>query len=238
MKEEGSAAGKGPLVLVSGGNRGIGFEACRALAARGARVLLGARRPADGEKAAKLLAGAGSVAPVALDVTDPASIEALARAVSRDRGALDALVNNAGVFLDRVESAATVSDETIAKTLETNLYGAWRLCRAFAPGMAARGRGRIVNVSSGLGALSSMGAGNPSYRVSKAALNALTLVLSAELKSAGVGVVSFSPGWVATDMGGKNAPRSPKAAGEEFAAAVLDDERTGVFLYQGKEIPW
>ncbi len=238
MKAKKNISDAGPLVLVSGGNRGIGFEACRALAARGARVLLGARRPEDGKKAAGALAKAGNVTAVALDVADPRSIEALAARVAKEFGSLDVLVNNAGVFLDRGASAATVSDEAIAKTLETNLYGAWRLSRAFAPGMAARGRGRIVNVSSGLGALSSMGGGNPAYRVSKAALNALTLILSAELKASGVGVISFCPGWVATDMGGAGAPRAPQVAGEELASAALDDRRTGVFIREGKEIPW
>ncbi len=238
MKAKKNISDAGPLVLVSGGNRGIGFEACRALAARGARVLLGARRPEDGKKAAGALAKAGNVTAVALDVADPRSIEALAARVAKEFGSLDVLVNNAGVFLDRGARAAPVSDEAIAKTLETNLYGAWRLSRAFAPGMAARGRGRIVNVSSGLGALSSMGGGNPAYRVSKAALNALTLILSAELKASGVGVISFCPGWVATDMGGAGAPRAPQVAGEELASAALDDRRTGVFIREGKEIPW
>ena len=229
---------KAPLVLVTGGNRGIGFEACRALAARGARVLLGARKAEDGEKAAKSLAKEGSVTAVVLDVADPKSIDALAARVAKEHGALDVLVNNAGVYLDGSANAGTVSDETIRRTLETNVYGPWHLVQAFVPAMAKHGRGRIVNVSSGMGALSSMGANAPSYRVSKAALNALTLVMAAEFKAAGVGVISFCPGWVATDMGGPSAPRRPKDAGEELAAAALDDDRTGVFIREGKEIPW
>lgn len=231
-------ATKSPLVLVTGGNRGIGFEACRALAAKGARVLLGARRPAEGEKAAKLLALAGTVIPVPLDAADPRSIEALAARVEREYGALDALVNNAGVYLDEASTAVTVADDVVEKTLRTNLLGPWRLARAFVPAMEASGRGRVVNVSSGMGALSSMNAGHSSYRVSKAAVNALTLVMAAELKPSGVTVISFCPGWVATDMGGPSAPRSPKVAGEELAAAALEDDRTGVFIREGKEIPW
>jgi len=238
MKKENKSSGEGPLVLVSGGNRGIGFEACRALAARGARVLLGARRAEDGEKAAKLLAKAGTVTAVKLDVADPKSIDALAARVAREHGALDALVNNAGVYLDGSANALTVPDETAVRTVETNLYGPWRMARAFAPAMAKRGRGRIVNVSSGMGALSSMGANAPSYRVTKAALNALTLVLAAEFKGAEIGVISFCPGWVATDMGGPSAPRSPKDAGEELAIAALEDDRTWVFIREGKEIAW
>ena len=227
-----------PVVLVSGGNRGIGFEACRALAEAGATVLLGARKAADGERAAKELSKAGSVVALALDLSDPKSVLTLKARVEKEFGSLDVLVNNAGVYLDEGKNALQVSEETIAKTLAANLLGAWRLCRAFAPGMSAERRGRIVNVSSGMGAMSSMGADAPSYRVSKAALNALTLVLAAELKPAGVSVVSFCPGWVATDMGGANAPRTPKSAGEALATAALDDDRTGVFIRDGQIIPW
>jgi NAD(P)-dependent dehydrogenase (short-subunit alcohol dehydrogenase family) len=227
-----------PVVLVSGGNRGIGFEACRALASAGATVLLGAREPADGARAARELAKAGAVEAVTLDVADPESVSALAARVKKEYGALDVLINNAGVYLDEGKDALRVSEKVIEKTLSTNLLGAWRLCGAFGPGMEARRRGRIVNVSSGLGAISSMAGGTPSYRVSKAALNALTLVLAAELAPAGVSVVSFCPGWVATDMGGANAPRTPRSAGAALAAAALDDARTGVFLRDGAVIPW
>ena len=227
-----------PVVLVSGGNRGIGFEACRALAAAGAAVLLGARKSSDGEKAAGELSKSGSVTPVSLDVADAKSVAALKARVEKEFGALDVLINNAGVYADGGKSALSVSEEVIEKTLSTNLLGAWRLCRALAPGMSAKRRGRIVNVSSGMGALSSMGADAPSYRVTKAALNALTLVLAAELKPAGVSVVSFCPGWVATDMGGANAPRTPESAGKALAIAALDDDRTGVFIRDGQIISW
>lgn len=227
-----------PVVLVSGGNRGIGFEACRAMLSAGATVLLGARKLADGERAAKELAKAGQAIPVPLDVTDDKSVAAAQAKVLEDFGALDVLVNNAGVYLDEQHDALGVSEDVIEKTLQTNLVGAWRLVRAFAPAMVEKKRGRIVNVSSGLGAMASMSGGNASYRVSKAALNALTLILSAELSPAGIGVISFCPGWVATDMGGKNAPRTPKSAGEALAAAALEDSRTGVFVRDGQVIPW
>jgi NAD(P)-dependent dehydrogenase (short-subunit alcohol dehydrogenase family) len=227
-----------PVVLVTGGNRGIGFEACRALAEAGATVLLGARKLSDGESRARELAEAGSVVAVPLDVADPKSVAALKARVEKEFGSVDVLINNAGVYADDGKGVLSVPEEVIEKTLSTNLLGAWSLCRAFAPGMADKRRGRIVNVSSGMGALSSMGADAPSYRVSKAALNALTLVLAAELKPAGVSVVSFCPGWVATDMGGKNAPRTPESAGKALATAALDDERTGVFIRDGQIIPW
>ncbi|MDE2491469.1 MAG: SDR family NAD(P)-dependent oxidoreductase [Elusimicrobia bacterium] len=221
-----------PVVLVTGGNRGIGLEACRALAARGARVLLGAR----GEKEGKAAAADAGAEFAALDVTDPKSVAALKKRVEKDFGALDVLVNNAGMYSQA--GALDASDEEIAAVLSTNLQGAWRMCRAFAPAMKTRGRGRIVNVSSGMGALSSMAAGSSAYRVSKAALNALTLTLADELKPSGVSVVSLCPGWVRTRMGGASAPRDPKDAGAAVAEAALGDARSGVFVRDGKEIAW
>ncbi len=227
-------SGRAPVVLVTGGNRGIGLEACRALAARGARVLLGARDLEDGRRAA---AGIGADAEaVALDVTDPAGADALKTRVEKEFGALDALVNNAGVY-SRANALET-TDTEISAVLAANLLGAWRMCRAFAPAMAKKGRGRIVNVSSGMGALSSMDAGSAAYRVSKAALNALTLTLASELKPAGVAVVSLCPGWVRTRMGGETAPRSPELAGKTVADAVLSDARTAVFVRDGQELAW
>jgi NAD(P)-dependent dehydrogenase (short-subunit alcohol dehydrogenase family) len=221
-----------PVVLVTGGNRGIGREACRTLAARGARVLLGARDAAEG-KAAAADTGAEFVS---LDVDDAKSVAALKSRVEKDCGALDVLINNAGMYSQA--AVLDASDAEVSSVLSTNLQGVWRLCRAFAPAMKKRGRGRIVNVSSGMGALSSMAAGSAAYRVSKAALNALTLSLADELKSSGVAVVSFCPGWVRTRMGGSSAPRDPKDAGAALAAAALDDARTAVFLRDGKEIAW
>lgn len=228
----------GPVVLVSGGNRGIGFETCRALAARGARVLLGSRKHAEGERAARLLAKIGRVEAVALDVSDPKSVAALKTRVEKEFGALDALINNAGVYLDGSADSLRVPEKTIETTLQVNVQGAWRLCQAFGPAMSKRGKGRIVNLSSGMGALASMTGGYGAYRVSKAALNALTLVLADELKPSGVSVVSLCPGWVATEMGGAAAPRTPASAGDAVAKAALDDQRTGVFLRDGKEIAW
>jgi NAD(P)-dependent dehydrogenase (short-subunit alcohol dehydrogenase family) len=227
-------SGRGPVVLVTGGNRGIGLEACRALAAGGARVLLGSRDLSDGKRAAAEI-GKG-VEAVALDVADPKSVDALKARVEKEFGALDALVNNAGVYSKA--SALETNDSEIQTVLSANLMGAWRMCRAFAPAMAKKGRGRIVNVSSGMGALSSMDAGSAAYRVSKAALNALTLTLAAELKPAGVAVVSLCPGWVRTRMGGETAPRSPELAGKTVADAVLSDSRTAVFIRDGQELAW
>jgi NAD(P)-dependent dehydrogenase (short-subunit alcohol dehydrogenase family) len=226
----------GPVVLVTGGNRGIGFEACRALAAKGARVLLGSRTSADGETAARELAKSGDVRAVAVDAADPKSVAALKARVEKEFGALDVLINNAGAYSQA--GALDAAEDEIAAVFAVNIQGAWRLCRAFVPAMAARKKGRVINVSSGMGALSSMSAGSAAYRVSKAALNAFTLTLADEIRASGVTVVSLCPGWVRTRMGGDGAPRDPKEAGLAVAVAALDDARTGVFLRDGKEISW
>src|SRR5208282_242607 len=168
-----------PIALVTGGNRGIGREVCRQLAENRMRVLLGARDAAKGEAAAREMARDGlDVEAVALDVTDATSIRGLG-----DRlGAVDVLINNAGVDYDTDQTPIGADLARVRETFETNLFGAWAIAQAVAPGMRRRRWGRIVNVSSGAGTLASMGRGPPGYSASKAALNALTRLLAGELK--------------------------------------------------------
>jgi len=135
--------------LVTGGNRGIGLEVCRQLARRGVAVLLGSRDPGLGEEAARSLAGEGLVEAVDLDVADAASIETCARLLARRGVRVDILVNNAAVMCRG--DALSVADVDLLESLQVNLLGAWRCCRAFLPAMAAAGWGRVVNVSSGWG---------------------------------------------------------------------------------------
>ncbi len=205
--------------LVTGANRGIGLEVCRQLAQAGMRVLLGARDVAKGESAAKSLALEGlEVRAVRLDVTSPDSVMALAR---DHAPCVDVLVNNAGVDYDTHQTALTADLIRVRQTFETNLFGTWAAAQAFAPGMHARGWGRIVNVSSGAGSLADMGHGPPGYISSKAALNALTRLLAAELAGTGVLVNSVCPSWVATDMGGSGGRPLRDGAASVVWAVVL-----------------
>ena len=221
------------VALVTGANRGIGLEVCRQLAARGARVFLGARDYENGAEAARRLSG--DVNPVALDVNDSDAPHRLAAAI----GPVDILINNAGVHYDTWETALKADWRIVREAFETNVFGAWRMAQAFAPEMRVRGWGRIVNVSSGAGSLAVMGAGTPAYATSKAALNALTRVLAGELSGNGVLVNAVCPGWVATDMGGSGGrPVADGAASVLWAVDLPDEGPTGGFFRDGRPIAW
>lgn len=186
------------VAVVTGGNKGIGLEICRQLAAKGLRVVLTARDQKQGQAAAQALSKAGGeIGFHPLDVTDPAQIAELAQWVERELGGADVLVNNAGILIDgRSASVLAVDPDVFQETLETNFFGPLRLAQALVPGMVQRRYGRIVNLSSGLGQLGEMGDGTPSYRTSKAALNTLTRMLAAATRGKGVLVNSMCPGWV------------------------------------------
>jgi NAD(P)-dependent dehydrogenase (short-subunit alcohol dehydrogenase family) len=229
------------LALVTGANRGIGREIVRQLAAKGLTVILAARDPAKAAAAAHDLAGGpGHVVGRELDVTDSGSIGRLAAAVEAEFGKLDVLVNNAGVLFDAESSAVSVDLAIVQKTLDTNLLAAWRVAQVFAPLLKRSGHGRIVNMSSQLGQLQGMHDGYPSYRVSKTALNAVTLMLADALKTDRVLVNSCCPGWVKTDMGGPNAPGTVEQGADTpvWLATLPDDGPTGGFFQGRKRIPW
>jgi NAD(P)-dependent dehydrogenase (short-subunit alcohol dehydrogenase family) len=207
---------------------------CRQLAQRGYVVLLGARDAARGARAARQL-GARSISPIVLDVADDDSVRAAASGLDR----LDVLVNNAAILYDTWQRGIDADLDQVHEAFETNLLGAWRTTQAVLPLLRASPAGRIVNVSSGAGALHDMGGGTPAYRTSKAALNALTRVLAAELRSDAVLVNAVCPGWVATDMGGSGGrPVAEGAAGIVWAATLPDDGPTSGFFRDGRAIDW
>jgi NAD(P)-dependent dehydrogenase (short-subunit alcohol dehydrogenase family) len=232
------APGGSPVALVTGGNRGIGLEVCRALAALGYAVVLGSRDPARGHAAAASIGGAPVVA-CALDVADDASVQSAAAWVQDRFGRCDALVNNAAIHYDTWQRAESADLGVVHDAMETNLFGAWRMTLALLPMLRASGRGRVVNVSSGGGSLSSMGAGTPAYHVSKAALNALTRTLAAEVRRDGVLVNAICPGWTATDMGeGGGRPIPDGAASVVWGVTLPDHGPTGGFFRDGQALEW
>ena len=231
------------VALVTGANRGIGFEIARQLAEIGNRVILSARNLAQGEAAAKILASNDVKAFAAeLDVTDEATIEKLTRKIDLDFGRLDILVNNAGILIDETDLPSETAPQTTRTTLETNLLGPWRLCQAFIPMMKRNNYGRIVNVSSGAGALSEMSDSlyAPAYSISKTALNALTIMFASELRGSNILVNAVCPDWVRTDMGGTSAPRSAKEGADTavWLATLPDDGPTGGFFRDRSKIEW
>jgi NAD(P)-dependent dehydrogenase (short-subunit alcohol dehydrogenase family) len=232
-------AENGRVALVSGGNRGIGLEIVRQLAERGLTVVLGSR---DGEqgRAAAAERLSGGVVVRQLDVADPESVDRLSRSVAGEFGRLDVLVNNAGITNDEGQRGVDADLERVREALETNLFGAWRLCEVAIPFMQRHGYGRIVNISTGMAALEDMGGGSPGYRVSKTGLNALTRILASELRGSGILVNSVCPGWVQTDMGGSRAPRPVEegAEGAVWAATLPNNGPTGGFFRDRRQIPW
>jgi NAD(P)-dependent dehydrogenase (short-subunit alcohol dehydrogenase family) len=230
-----------PIALVTGAGRGIGREVARQLAARGHVVVLTARGGEKAATAARELADetGGTVIPQQLDVADPASIEAMATALRDDPGRLDVLVNNAGVVIDGGVAGADPDFDAIQATLDTNFFGAYRVTVALLPLLRNSPHPRIVSVSSGMGGVAEMGGWVPGYRVSKAALNAMTRILSTELADDGVLVNSACPGFVASDMGSqwgakKSVPDG--AAGVVWLATLPDEGPTGGFFRDGEPV--
>lgn len=237
---------KQQVALVTGSNRGIGFEIAKQLSMMEIEVILTSRNSANGEAAARKLArdGMKKVVPMELDVSDQVSVDKLSDEVEKTFGKLDILVNNAAILIDKDNvTASNTNLETVNATLQTNLIGAWRMCKAFIPLMKKNGYGRIVNVSSGSGEfeyMASSGGYWPAYSVSKASLNALTVMLASELRGTNILVNSVCPGWVRTDMGGTNATRSVEegAATPVWLATLADGGPTGHNFFDKKQISW
>lgn len=231
---------EGRIAVVTGANRGIGREVARQLAARDVTVVLAARDPAKGEAAARTLDPTGErVAPVPLDVADAASVDRFAAWAGDTLDRVDVLVNNAAVHYDTWQRGTDADVAVVHEAFETNLFGAWRVTQALLPLLRAGQHGRIVNVSSEGGSLTSMGAGTPAYSTSKAALNALTRVLAAELRVDRILVNAVCPGWTATDMGGGGGrPVEQGAASVLWAVDLSDGGPTGGFYRDGRPLPW
>jgi NAD(P)-dependent dehydrogenase (short-subunit alcohol dehydrogenase family) len=229
-----------PVAVVTGANRGIGREVVRQLAESGYLVVLGARDAQRGRAAADDLGGeAAGIVARQLDVADDAGVRAAADWVGDAFGRCDALVNNAAIEYDTDARATSADLDRVHRAMETNLYGAWRCALAFLPLLRRSPHPRLVNVSSGGGSISSMGAGTPAYSVSKAALNALTRILAAELRGDGVLVNAVCPGWVETNMGGPGGrPVADGAASVTWAVRLGDDGPNGGFFRDGRPVEW
>ena len=230
------------IAVVTGANRGIGLEISRQLAKQGVHVVLTARSAAKAAGACQKLKDEGlAVAYHPCDVTDVTAVQILRDYIKKNHGAADILVNNAGVMLDpKGSNASEMSPDVLHNTMATNVYGPAMLCRALVPLMRDKGYGRIVNVSSGLGQLSESGRGTPAYRISNTALNSFTRALAAELSDTAILVNSMCPGWVKSDMGGPNAPRTLEQGAETavWLATLQSDGPRGGFFRDKQPIAW
>jgi NAD(P)-dependent dehydrogenase (short-subunit alcohol dehydrogenase family) len=226
------------IALVTGANKGIGLEVVRQLAARGWHVFLTGRSLASVRKAAAPLGP--SVTAVPLDVTSRISVDAAFSVVSQTVTHLDVLVNNAGILDDDDLSIFDLDPQRLRRMFETNTIGALIVTQVFLPLLRKSQSGRIINVSSGAGQLTGMGTWAPAYSISKTALNGVTGQFAAALADSKIAVNSVCPGWVRTDMGGRQAPRSVEEGADTIVwlAAEAPQTMTGLFVRDRKPIPW
>ncbi|MCR2807592.1 SDR family oxidoreductase [Paenibacillus soyae] len=232
------------IALVTGAGKGIGYEIARQLGKQGMEVLIGARSlPKAEEAAARLQAEQIEAKPIELDITNADHIRSAAEFISRKYGKLDVLVNNAGTFLDHEGTDVDV----MRRSFETNFFGAYALTNALLDLIKASPAGRIVNQSSILGSMTTIltnemfgRASAPAYTVSKAALNAWTAQLSITLRGTPVKVNACHPGWVKTDMGGKDAIMEIEEGAETavYLATLPADGPSGGYFHKTEALPW
>jgi NAD(P)-dependent dehydrogenase (short-subunit alcohol dehydrogenase family) len=237
------------VALVTGANKGIGFEIVKKLAAQKITVLIGARNQEHGVKAQEQLRRYEPDAHfILLDVTDVMSIQAAVGRIKDEFRRLDILVNNAGIMIDSETGITELNSTIFQNTLETNALGPLLLIQACLPMMKAQNYGRIVNLSSTLGSLSDIASPDsphakvkaPAYRLSKTILNGITVLLASEMRGTNILVNSACPGWVRTDIGGDQAPLSPEQGADTpvWLATLPDGGPSGGFFRERQPIPW
>lgn len=245
------------ITLITGADKGIGFETAKELGQKGQHILVGARDQQRGEKAVEKLEAAGVQATfIQLDVTNKAQIAAAAEKIKADYGYLSILINNAGIAMGQHQPASEMSTETMRQEFDVNFFGLVDVTQAMIPLLKAGQPAKIINVSSNMGSLglatdpnsrfynvSSLG-----YQASKASVDFATILLSKELITEGITVNSVNPGWTATNFGGRSS-ESIKPAGMQdvamgaaqivkMASLPLADPQTGTFTENEGTLPW
>jgi NAD(P)-dependent dehydrogenase (short-subunit alcohol dehydrogenase family) len=230
---------QGKSALVTGGNKGIGFAICQSLLKEGFEVILAARSLDKAKQAIDKLQSS-QVHPLILNVTDDNSIHDAVGSIQREFDRIDVLVNNAGIYPDEGVNILTIDRDLLDRTMNTNTFGSIRTAQAFLPLLEKASAARIINVSSGYGALGGLSADVPSYCLSKLALNGATIMLAEALQPKGIAVYAMCPGWVQTDMGGTSAPRTPEQGADTaiWLATEAPANLSGKFFRDRKEISY
>lgn len=225
-------------VLITGANRGIGWQTARELCGIGYRVYLGTRDAKVSGEAVKDIKEEAFW--ITVDVSDSESIRHAAKWLIKREVTLDVLINNAGILPDEGLAITNISRGQLVATFQTNTFGPIEVTQAFLPLLRRSEAARVINVSSGYGQLEGLSADVPSYCLSKLTLNGVTLMLADKLRADGISINSVCPGWVRTDMGGSSATRSVEqgAAGIVWLAREAPHEFTGKFFRDGQEIEW
>jgi len=228
------------IVLVTGGNRGIGFAIAQGLLQKGCEVIITARSLDKAQESAEKLQALGKVTPIELDVTDDHSIAQAVENLCQQVNQLDILINNAGIYPDEGVNILTISRDLLESTLNANTFGAIRMVQTFLPLLEKSQDARVINVSSGYGEINGLSADVPSYCLSKLALNGATIMLAQALRSNEIAVNAMCPGWVRTDMGGATASRSPEQGADTaiWLATEASRNETGKFWRDRKIISY
>ena len=225
-------------IFITGGNRGIG-KGLVEIFSEDSKVFFSVR---DEHKAKSVIDSIGNenIDYIIMDVADERNVLNGTESLKEKTDSIDILINNAGILIPGLKhkiDALETDDESILKTFNINTVGVLRVCKAVLPLM--RPTSRIINISSGMGQMEGMATGSIAYRLSKSALNALTIVLSQELSSKDIKVNAICPGWVQTDMGGYEATLTVKESVESIKKfALSDDFPNGKFLRHGEILPW
>lgn len=230
-------------ILVTGANRGIGRAICKGLLTKGHRIILTSRSLINAEKAKQDLNVNGDQLHILeLDATDDRSINSAAKQISTLFPCIDVLINNAGIYPDGKNKAniLNIERDLLVDTFNTNTFGPIKVVQAFLPLLEKSSDARIVNLSSGYGQLDGLSADVPSYCLSKLTLNGVTIMLHQALQKKKISVFSMCPGWVHTDMGGSNAPRTPEEGADTaiWLATEASPKQSGKMFRDRQVIPW
>jgi NAD(P)-dependent dehydrogenase (short-subunit alcohol dehydrogenase family) len=220
------------IILVTGGNRGIGLEICRQLAKQGNTVLMASRNLTKAEEIIKKMKG--EIIPLKLDITQEEDIQEAFKFISDKFGKLDVLINNAGI-MSTTTSASEANISEVKKVMDTNFFATWNLTVQLLPMIKKSSDGRIINMSSIMGALNELTGGHAGYRLSKTALNGLSIQLSNEL-SPEIKVYAVHPGWVKTEMGGPNAQLSVEQGADTAVWLATENNVPGGKFYANRKI--